>query len=236
MTRDCERAADHESACRPLSIDGHQCNAGAFATAQAKNIKTANTSNVHAQRYRILRSNYVNQSTSQPQQASDFSIEKYGDKTAEKEECEEQLLAEYATMLGFYVTSVVVLTGLAKKQSRLRRQFGLLDLALLGIATHKLSRIVAKDRITSILRAPFVSYIRSAGAGEVEEEPRGHGIQRGIGHLISCPYCTAPWSATALAFGFLYAPRVTRFFAGILASVAMSDFLHRAYLAAKENT
>lgn len=196
----------------------------------------ANTPTVHAQRCRILRSNYVNQSTSQPQQERDFSIEKYGEKTAEKEECDEQLLAEYATMLGFYLTSAVVLAGLAKEQGRLPRRFGLLDLALLGIATHKLSRIVAKDRITSILRAPFVSYIRSAGAGEVEEEPRGRGIQRGIGHLISCPYCTAPWSATALAFGFLYAPRVTRFFAGILASVAMSDFLHRAYLAAKEKT
>jgi len=138
-------------------------------------------------------------------------------------------------MLGFYVTTAVMLTGLAKQRGRLPRRFGLLDLALLGIATHKLSRIISKDRITGILRAPFVSYIRSAGAGEVEEEPRGRGIQRGIGHLISCPYCMAPWSATALAFGFLFAPRVARFFAGILASVAMSDFLHRAYLAAKEN-
>ena len=199
-------------------------------------MKTVNAVKIHAQRCRILRSNYVNQSISQRQRDSDFSIEKYGDKTADKEECKEQLLTEYATMLGFYLASVAVLTGLAKEQRRLSRRFGLLDLALLGIATHKLSRIVAKDRITSILRAPFVSYIRSAGAGEVEEEPRGRGIQRGIGHLISCPYCTAPWAATALAFGFLYAPRVTRFFAGILASVAMSDFLHRAYLAAKENT
>ena len=195
-----------------------------------------NALNAHAHGGRILRSNYVNRSTSEPQQASDFSIEKYGDKTPDKKECEEQLLTEYAAMLGFYLTSVVVLTGLAKQRGHLRRRFGLLDLALLGIATHKLSRIVAKDRITSILRAPFVSYIRGAGAGEVEEEPRGRGIQRGIGHLVSCPYCTAPWSATALAFGFLYAPKVTRFFAGILASVAMSDFLHRAYLAAKENT
>jgi Protein of unknown function (DUF1360) len=191
---------------------------------------------VHAQERRTLRSNYVNRSTSESEQHSDFSFEKYGEKTAEKKECDQQLLTEYATMLGFYITSVVVLTGLAKGHGRLRRRFGMMDLALLGVATHKLSRIVAKDRITSILRAPFVSYIRSAGAGEVEEEPRGRGIQRGIGHLISCPYCTAPWSATALAFGFLFAPRVTRFFAGILASVAMSDFLHRAYLAAKENT
>src|SRR5262249_30882742 len=64
------------------------------------------------------------------------------------------------------------LTGIGVQQDRLPRRFSLLDLALLGIATHKLSRIVAKDRITGILRAPFVSYVRSSGAGEVEEEPR----------------------------------------------------------------
>jgi hypothetical protein len=167
---------------------------------------------------------------------ANFSIEEYGAKTSEKEECEEQLLTEYATLLCFYLASVAVLTGIAADQKRLPRKFGALDLALLGIATHKLSRIVAKDRITGILRAPIVNYIRSAGAGEVEEEPRGRGFQRGIGHLISCPYCMAPWCAIALAFGFVFAPRATRFFAGILASVAASDFLQRAYLAAKKKT
>ena len=171
----------------------------------------------------------MNRPTSQTQQQNDFSIEEYGAKTSEKEECEEQLLTEYATLLGFYLTSVAVLTGIAADQKRLPRKFSVLDIALLGIATHKLSRIVAKDRITGILRAPFVSYVRSAGAGEVEEEPRGRGFQRGIGHLMSCPYCMAPWCATALGFGLLFAPRVTRFFAGILVSVTASDFLHRAY-------
>src|SRR5438132_1827680 len=177
-----------------------------------------------------LRSNYVNRSTSQPQQDSDFSIEKYGERTAEKVECDEQLLAEYAAMLGFYVASVAVLTGAALEHDRLPKRFSMLDLALLGIATHKLSRIIAKDRITGILRAPFVNYIRSAGAGEVEEEPRGRGIQRGIGQLVSCPFCMAPWCATALGFAFIFAPRIGRLFASILASVAMSDFLHRAYV------
>jgi hypothetical protein len=183
---------------------------------------------------RSFRSKYMDRSSRGAE--ADFSIEKYGERTAEKEECEEQLLAEYAALLGFYVASVAVLTGAAIEEKRFPKRFSLLDLALLGIATHKLSRIIAKDRITGILRAPFVSYIRSAGAGEVEEEPRGRGIQRGIGNLISCPYCMAPWCATALAFGFVFAPRVTRFFAGILASVAASDFLQGAYLAAKKNT
>ncbi len=188
----------------------------------------------HAQMPRSLRFKYMDRLSRGAE--ADFSIEKYGERTAEKEECEEQLLAEYAALLGFYIASVAVLTGAAIEQKRFPKRFSLLDLALLGTATHKLSRIIAKDRITGILRAPFVSYIRSAGAGEVEEEPRGRGMQRGIGQLISCPYCMAPWCATALAFGLVFAPRVTRFFAGILASVAASDFLQRAYLAAKEKT
>src|SRR5438874_10576211 len=184
---------------------------------------------------RSLRSNDVSRSRSpQRQHDGDFSIEKYGAKTREKKECDEQLLAEYASLLGFYVASVAVLTGMAMEQDRLPKRFGLLDLALLGIATHKLSRIIAKDRITSILRAPFVNYIKSAGHGEVEEEPRGRGMQRGIGQLISCPYCMAPWCATGLAFGFIFAPKVTRFFAGIFAAVATSDFLHRAYAATED--
>jgi hypothetical protein len=180
-----------------------------------------------------LRSNYVNRSRSDLGEA-DFSIEEYGAKTKEKEECEEQLLAEYASLLGFFIASVAVLTGIAMEKDRLPRRFRLLDLALLGIATHKMSRIVAKDRITGILRAPFVSYVRGSGAGEGEEEPRGRGFQRGIGHLISCPYCMAPWCATALGFGLLFAPRVTRFFTGILVSVTASDFLHRAYTRMKQ--
>src|SRR6266511_3980857 len=139
---------------------------------------------------------------------ADFSIEKYGERTAEKEECEEQLPAEYAALLGFYIASVAVLTGAAIEQKRLPKRFSLLDLALLGIAAHKLSRIIAKDRITGILR--------------------------GIGQLILCPYCMTPWCATALAFGLIFAPRATRFFAGILASVAVSDFLQRAYLKTKQ--
>src|SRR6266481_9979541 len=132
---------------------------------------------------RSLRSSYVGRSSREAE--ADFSIEKYGERTAEKEECDEQLLAEYAALLAFYIASVAVLTGAAIEQKRLPKRFGLLDLALLGIAAHKLSRIIAKDRITGILRAPFVSYIRSAGAGEVEEEPRGRGFQRGIGHSVS---------------------------------------------------
>jgi hypothetical protein len=164
----------------------------------------------------------------------DFSVTKYGEKTAEKEECEEILLAEYATMLALYTSGIAALTRLAQLQKRLPDKTHPLELLLLAVATHKLSRLLAKDRITGSLRAPFVHYKRSVGAGEVEEEPRGHGLQRAVGQLISCPYCMGPWCAAGLGLGMLFAPRVTRFLASILTTVAMSDFLHRAYAKLKE--
>jgi hypothetical protein len=47
------------------------------------------------------------------------------------------------------------------------------DIALAGIATHKVTRLIAKDRVTSFIRAPFTRYQEPAGHGELEEAPRG---------------------------------------------------------------
>src|SRR5204863_4813876 len=74
---------------------------------------------------------------------TDFSIDKYGDETTEKEEGDEQLLAEYGLLMTLFLAGVAGLTTAANAQQLLPRKFGLLDLALLGIATHKLSRLVA---------------------------------------------------------------------------------------------
>jgi hypothetical protein len=171
---------------------------------------------------------------SRPPAAAKFDVSKYSEATARKEECEEQLLAEYAGMMTLFVGGIAALVSLARSQDLLPKRFKPLELLMLGVATHKLARLIAKDRITGAIRAPFVRYKGSAGAGEVEEEPRGHGVQRAIGELISCPYCMGPWSASVLGFGMLFAPRTTRFFASLLGTVAISDFLHRAYAATKE--
>ena len=64
------------------------------------------------------------------------------------------------------------------------------DLLLVGIATHKLSRLLAKDKVTSFIRAPFTRYQEPSGQGEVEEEPYGHGLHLAVGELLVCPYCS----------------------------------------------
>jgi len=108
------------------------------------------------------------------------------------------------------------------------------DLALMTLATHKASRLVSKDRVTSSIRAPFTEFEDDAGPGEVSEKARGSGLRRAIGELIICPYCIGLWIAAAFAAGFVVAPRPTRWVASILSAVFGSDLLQIAYKKAED--
>jgi hypothetical protein len=108
------------------------------------------------------------------------------------------------------------------------------DLALVSIASYKASRLVTKDRVTSVLRAPFTRYQNDGSAGEVEEEPRGHGLRLALGQLLVCPYCIGMWAAAALTAGLLVAPRFTRWVAFALTALTISDFLQIAYKKAED--
>jgi len=140
-------------------------------------------------------------------------------------------LAAHAALMGLW--SAGVATFLATCARRLPEQARWSDLALMSIATHKLARIATKDRVTAPLRAPFVRFEKTIGAGEVSETARGRGLQRAIGELVTCPLCIAPWVAAALGIGFVLSPRVTRFIAGMFAAVAISDSLQHVYAAEK---
>jgi hypothetical protein len=102
------------------------------------------------------------------------------------------------------------------------------------VATHKVSRVIAKDRVTAPLRAPFTEFQEEGGPGEVEEKPRGSGLRRAIGELLVCPFCLGQWVATAALAGFAVAPRLTRFVCSIFAAVTISDFLQIAYKGSEE--
>jgi hypothetical protein len=108
------------------------------------------------------------------------------------------------------------------------------DLLLAGVATHKVSRLLAKDKVTSFIRAPFTRFQEPAGHGELEEAPRGTGLRYATGELLVCPYCVAQWVAAGFAVGLVAAPRTTRLVAGVYAVQTLSDFLQLAYKAAED--
>jgi hypothetical protein len=136
-------------------------------------------------------------------------------------------LAGYtAAMLTYAAVLGAVLLGVARKR---RWQPRAMDVLLLGVATHKLSRIVTKDFVTAPLRAPFTRRQGSEGAGEVHDEPRGSQVRSSIGYLLTCPYCVGPWLGTGLSALLAWRPVPTRFVLRLLAAVTISDFLHLTY-------
>jgi hypothetical protein len=148
---------------------------------------------------------------------------------------EEPPLGGYAALLAVYSTAMLgALQTVRTRDCAPLEEVSVGDFVLLALATHKLSRLITKDSVTSPLRAPFATFEEATGASEVSEKPRGAGLQRALGELVTCPMCVAPWVGGALAFGLLLRPRTTRLVTTTFAAVAVSDFLQQAYAAAKE--
>lgn len=143
---------------------------------------------------------------------------------------EERPLGGYVGLLAIYggvVTASTVAFNLSGRRLPERPSIG--DLALFAVATHKVSRIIAKDPVTSPLRAPFTSFEGQSGPAELKEDVRGHGFRHALGELLTCPFCLGQWVATGFWFGRVVRPRETRLLASVFATVAIADALQLAY-------
>jgi hypothetical protein len=150
------------------------------------------------------------------------------------EPSERRPLAAYGMLIAGFAAGAAAARLAAKQRRPIPERIEPRDLALLGVATHKLSRIVAKDKVTSVVRAPFTTYQEQGGPAELEEEPRRDGLRLAIGELVTCPWCLSPWAGTAFTIGFVANPRLTRLAASALSLSAISDFLQIAYKASEE--
>lgn len=144
-------------------------------------------------------------------------------------------LFHYLVVMGIFNSLLATALLLAKRSGReLPERVDPADLALVGTASHKLSRLISKDKVTSPLRAPFTELEGSGGPAELEESSRGKGARKALGELLVCPYCLDLWVVAAFSVGLLFAPRLTRFLASLFAALTISDFFQIAYKAAEE--
>ena len=146
-------------------------------------------------------------------------------------------LGGYLAVLGIYCAVVAAATMLAALTGRtLPTRWRVQDLVTVTLGTHKLSRTLSKDAVTSPLRAPFTQYAGTGGPAEVNEEVRNDSqLRHSVGELLTCPFCLDMWVATAFAIGLIFAPRFTRLIAGSLTVLAGADFLQLAYARAQQS-
>jgi hypothetical protein len=138
-------------------------------------------------------------------------------------------------VLGGYSALVGLLGAVGKARgTRLPERFSVQDTVLLCVATHKASRLLTKEAVTSPLRAPFTRYEEATGMAEVNESVPGDGARHAIGELLTCPFCLGVWISSGLSAGMVFAPRLTRLVATMLTAVAASDTAHLLYDSAKQ--
>jgi hypothetical protein len=102
----------------------------------------------------------------------------------------------------------------------------------LGVATFALSKLVAKEKVESWVREPFVEELPDG-----ERRPKGRRLRYAIGELLTCTRCTGGWAALGLVALRAHAPAQARVVTTVLAASAGNDFLHSGFtwLCARSN-
>ncbi len=146
------------------------------------------------------------------------------------DENDEVPIGAYATLVGIFASIFALFLMLARLTGRdLPERVKLADLALLGVAAHKLSYITSNASVMSFVRAPVTELQEVKSPTNLDEEPRGEGLQKALGNLLTCHFCLGMWVTAFFSYGLVLAPRVTRFLASIFAILAISDFTHQSY-------
>lgn len=149
------------------------------------------------------------------------------------EASDERPLGGYLKLLALYAAAVGAAGGVvAWRRVPLPDSVSWSDLVRISVATHKVSRLLTKDSVTSALRSPFTRFGGAEGEGELREEVRGRGVRKAAGELVTCPFCMGQWVATGFVFGLILAPRATRLAATVFTALSASDFLQLGYAAA----
>lgn len=146
-------------------------------------------------------------------------------------------LSGYVVVMAVFAALVAAAGSVAALTGRnLPRRVGPYDLLLITLGTHKLSRALSKDAVTSPLRAPFTRYQDTGGPAEVMEEVRhSSSLRHAIGELITCPFCLDMWVATGYMIGLMFAPGFTRIVGATFTALAGADFLQLAYARAQQS-
>jgi hypothetical protein len=131
--------------------------------------------------------------------------------------------AVYALLLG----AVVYATRESVRRDPIRAG----ELLPMGAATFAVSKVIAREKIGTWVREPFVEDASHGG------EPRGRRLQRALGELVTCSRCVGAWSALGVVGLRAASPQAGRLVTAVLATSAVNDWaqLGFAWARAKAN-
>ena len=131
--------------------------------------------------------------------------------------------AEYASLNAVYALALGGLVyGTRKREEDVMAVLGG-ELIPLTAATFTLSKMIARERIGTWVREPFVD--DPAG----RKRPRGGSVRRALGELVTCSRCVGAWTALGLVGLRIAHPRAGRTATAVFAVAGFNDFAQAAF-------
>lgn len=135
-----------------------------------------------------------------------------------QQENQNRPLGEYAALIVLYNVIFGAFLLTYRRWSHPLEKISGLDLAMLGMATLRMAKLVSEDEITTVIRRPLIEVEHG------EKHPRGSGLRWALGKLVLCPTCSGTWIAAFLTYALHLFPRYTRPFLAIMSASGASQF------------
>ena len=137
---------------------------------------------------------------------------------------------DYAAINAVYAVLLAALVHAARDRAR-KDPIRNAELIPLATATFAVSKVIAREKIGTWVREPFVDDASHGG------RPRGRRIQRALGELVTCSRCVGAWSALGVVGLRVASPDAGRLVVSVLATSALNDWLQAgfAWLRGKAN-
>ena len=123
------------------------------------------------------------------------------------------LSAGYGALLG------AIVLGAREHPDPVLRQ----ELPARGLATFARSKLIAKEKVESWMREPFVEETPHG------RRPKGTRLRYAVGELLTCTRCVGAWSSLGLVALRVTRPREAKVVTAVLATSALNDFLQTGF-------
>jgi hypothetical protein len=97
------------------------------------------------------------------------------------------------------------------------------ELIPIAMATFALAKVVAREKIGTWVRDPFVE------VADGERRPRGTRLRRAVGELLTCTRCVGAWSGLAVVGLRASDPAAGKTVTNVLAASAANDWLQAGF-------
>jgi len=130
---------------------------------------------------------------------------------------------DYAKLNAAYGVLLAGVLVAASRRKEADDQIPVRELAPLGAATFALAKVVAREKMGTWMREPFVEQY------DGERRPRGRRLRAAVGELLTCTRCVGAWSALGVVGLRVVEPRSGRIVSNVLAASAVNDLLQAGF-------